>query len=82
MTKKITCSLKLNNETLRFTSNLTRVLFDCLANAEKLELANMANEILEKLEVEITLRGGGHILINEKAVFTMFCPRFRRKFSI
>jgi hypothetical protein len=69
----------MNDETLMVTSNLTHVLFDCLANAGELDLANMVNKILEKLEAEITLRGGRRMLLSEKAVFAMFCPKFRGK---
>jgi hypothetical protein len=74
-----TCGITsdITNETLRFTANLARVLFDCLGNAGDLELAPMAHEILEKLEAEVTLRGGVHMLISEKAVYPHFCPRFK-----
>jgi len=71
--------MDITNETLRFTTNLARVLFDSLANAGQLELASMAHEILEKLAVEVTLRGGAHMLLNEKAVYPHFCSGFKKR---
>jgi hypothetical protein len=70
-------NMKISNETLRFTVNLTRVLFDSLMNAGELELAKMAYDILEKLDFEAALRGGMHMLISEKAVCPHFCPEFK-----
>jgi hypothetical protein len=69
--------LDITNETLRFTTNLTRILFDALCNAGQLELAKTAHSILEKLEAEVRQRGGMSVLINERAVCAYFCPNFK-----
>lgn len=69
----------MNNETLLFTADLTHALFSAFANAGELDYAIMVNGILEKLEAEIRLRGGRHMLVSEKAVYPTFCPRFKPK---